>query len=254
MPRKYWLMFALAGALVNGSCNETTVKPDENEHAVGKPGFVHHPAPEGRDMSAPFSALNCPKSDYGNGFKPCGPLAQFGCSEISPLDKASSGMFAAFQPAYPLALCRIVADGRPEPKEGEYVSVRGGLLREYYRYVMAKDGKFALLKNKAAFQQQFLPLDDGFEALAYAQIMTPYFAAYNFRYDDNERYFVKTIEDSYAKPGGDGYDLLMYAYSVFGCGNHPTYAVKLHISKAGKITETGSQTKVSESKVEICAD
>jgi hypothetical protein len=253
--RKTSLSVALIAtlALSNAGCNDA-VKPDDTAQPTGKPSFVHHPEPPAKDLVAPFKALGCPKESYSSGIKPCGALEKFGCTSINLLEGEYAGVFTAFQPSYPIAMCQIVANGRPPLAEGEYVSSGGGLLQQYTRYIIAKDGKFALLKNKADFQHLFLPIDDGFEALAYARIMTPYMAAYGFQYNSNETYFVKSIEDSHAKPAGDGYDVLMYEHSIFGCGKHPTYAVKLHVSKDGKITELGSKTKISEGKMEMCVD
>jgi len=211
------------------------------------PCFVHHTPPDlSLDVSA-FEDVSCPQNEYG--YRVCdkeSPLYALGCRKlVNP-----SNLLGALEPPYPIIRCALA-----EATECEYTALAGGYQYKadgdcFYRvggmdawsvgYVVFREGAFTLLTTEEAFRALFAPIESADEALSYVLAVTGLDASYDLaglRYT----YFVDTIEDTHVERVQDGYLVYLFHQGHFGCGEHPTSSVVLHVTAQGQIEQVRTE-------------
>lgn len=182
--------------------------------------------------------------------------AALGCDEI----QAAPSLLGGLDPSYPVAVCQlspsqIKAEIQAEIEKGLYFFYTGGLLGNYVRYVILRDGAFRLLKSEQEFRAVYAPVETPEEALSYVLAVTGLSAAYGIAYDPAYKYEVATIEDTYVTSQPDGYKLHLYHDAVFGCGPHWTSTIEVHVSTEGIIQEMSRKPVFRDPNLdEVCID
>jgi hypothetical protein len=172
------------------------------------------------------------------------------CAEGHPISamcdtiERPSDLLGGLDPSYPIARCsyQLMREGVDNPFEDvEFIYYTGGLLPIGIRYVIVRDGEYALLATEADLAATFAPIESPEEALSYVLAARNLDAYYGLEYDSSLEYFVDRIEDTYVTETDDGYQVHLFFYQLFGCGPHNTYAVDVAVSTDGAITELGQQ-------------
>ncbi|MCC6500399.1 MAG: hypothetical protein IT313_09060 [Anaerolineales bacterium] len=209
---------------------------------TSKPKFINHPAP---DLAVSFEPFN-----------DTGALAALGCDEIYP----PSNLLGGLEPPYPIATCAIhpgegTAELQAEIESGQFIYYTGGLLGNFVRYVVHKDGEFVLLKTEDDFRKMFAPVESPDEALSYALAVRNLAAYYGIQYIQGYKYEVDTIEDTFVSSEADGYLVHLFYDQVFGCGPHWTSTVDAHVSVEGNVDEVGGEAIFRDPNLdELCVD
>ena len=185
-------------------------------------------------------------------------LADLGCSEI----QAASSMLGGLNPAYPIAVCAIqyrpdevTEELAAEIDSGQFFYYTGGLSGNYVRYVVYQEGEIVLLKTEEDLRKLFAPVESPEEALSFVLAAKNLSAAYGFQYDPAYVYDVDKIEDTYVRPDADGYLVHVFHDQPFGCGQHWTSEVDVHVSANGTIEErSGRQIFRDPGMDDVCVD
>jgi hypothetical protein len=211
------------------------------------PEFVNHDAPElAPDMSVFEAECGAPDAQgYVSCEPPSDPLGALGCDAIfGPLPDA----VGALDPAYPIAYCtarnanpdvdieRVWMNYAYQP-EGNYFYITGCRASQYVRFVIYKDGQFALVKTEDEFRELFAPIETEQEALGYVLAVTGLDDLYDLEYNADLEYFGDFLEDTHATTVADGYVVNLFQKEVCGCGPHPTYAVSFHVTSEGYVKQ-----------------
>jgi len=212
-----------------------------------QPKVINHDMPVFSVSFNKFQEVACSLDE--NGYLNCGeghPLTALECDEIFE----PPSLFGGLDPAYPIAMCQIDViygnssdETKAEIDAGEYFYYEGGLSGKYIRYVIFRNDEFFLLKSETEFRDVYAPIESPDEALSYVLAVTNLSAAYGIVVYPEYKYDVDTIEDTFVTATSDGYDLLLYSDSPYGCGPHWTSAVTVHVSGEGVIQEL-SRTNV----------
>lgn len=68
-------------------------------------------------------------------------------------------------------------------------------------------------------------------------------------------YLSSVVEDSFARPEGEGYVVRLYSYALFGCGPHVTSAVDYYVSHAGEFERRAQEAVFKDPKMDnLCVD
>ena len=212
-----------------------------------QPKVINHNPPSLSVSFSKFQEVACPLDE--NGYLNCGsdhPLSALDCDDIF----APPSLFGGLDPSYPIAICQIDAnygnssdETKAEIDAGEYFYYEGGLSGKYIRYVIFRNDEFLLLKSEKDFRDVYAPIESPEEALSYVLAVTNLSASYGIVVYPEYKYEVNTIEDTFVTTTTDGFDLLLYAYTAYGCGPHWTSAVLVHVSGEG-ISQELSRTNV----------
>jgi hypothetical protein len=201
-------------------------------------GVENHPSPTLPSVdTAPFESAGCSLDEYGSWTCPeDGPLASLGCDELHQAKEMLGGL----DPATPLAECWYYPTNHPGGEQDPFQAPRlynhGCLLPVYVRYVIFRDGQFALIEDQEALRAAFTPIDSPQEALSYALASTRLEAYFDLRRQIGYRYLADQLEDTHVVESGDGYAINLYYYQVCGCGPHTTSIVDVQISREGEMT------------------
>lgn len=230
----------------------TSLPPEE------RPTFTNHPAPPGVPLDfTPFLERGCSEgNERSRSCEPGDPLYELGCDWVTP----PNSLLGYLDPQVPLAWCG--ADDYMMTPEQEAIWAEGGVMRAYQgldlylqRFVIFRDGKFQLIRSPEEFQAFFAPIESAEEALSYALAVTYNEARYNMQYDPWWEYEVAVVEDSYVSPVDDGYQLLLYYQRATGCGPFPYYAVPVHVTFDGTVTEGERLNSFRDTRDDnLCAD
>ncbi len=258
-------LFALAFFLVLNACAVApraltpSAEATPTRVAVSTPGvgpkFINHTPPPYTVNMTPFQNVKCPPPGNASGeCDPNNPLASFGCDEI----QKPSDALGALNPSFPIVLCFVVPARRPdhqEPPPGSYLYRQGGLLGMYARYLIQRDNEFQVLQTPEELKNTFAPIESPDEALAYAIAVKGLDAVYGLKYEPGYAYSVDVIEDSFARPDGDGYVVRLFHFRMFGCGPHEMVAFDLRVSRDGTIQDVAQQAMYRDPKMDgLCID
>lgn len=202
--------------------------------------IVNHPKPDLKVDFSPFEEMGCPRNQ--SGYLNCqedSSLYGLGCDFIRPASEFLGGL----TPAYPLAVCIYRPYIHPELTDryslpdGEYFFNEGGTMPDLVRYVILVDGSFKLIKNPDEFRAVFSPVDSQEEALSFSLVMKNLYATYGREVDQKLDYYVKVLEDTHVEKVNDDYVVHVFAYQLFGCGPHNTYAIDMKVTVDGFVEE-----------------
>ncbi|MCL1467650.1 hypothetical protein [Argonema galeatum] len=215
------------------------------------PEIVNHPKPQLELDITPFRQAGCIVNEYdGLDCDPQGPAVAFGCNRLNK----PSDLLGGLKPPLPLVLCKQIPS-RSQPEPGDYFYRTGGLLPNYIRYIVFRDGKFKLVKNLAEFKKIFAPIESAEEALSYILAVKNLDAYYGQKANPDYEYFVDKIEDTHIVKTAQGYLMNLYEKRVFGCGPHPISVVNVLVTTGGNIREV-SRKEVYKNPAEdmLCVD
>ena len=215
------------------------------------PQVVNYPKPNLQLDTAAFRRAGCTIERDDTVTCPWeSPVADLGCSRLNK----PSDLLAGLNPQLPLIQCRITST-RSQPNPRDYFYRTGGLLPNYIRYVVYKDGKFVLVKNQDEFKRIFAPIESANEALSYALAVKNLQAYYGQQANPDYEYFVDKIEDTHVVKNREGYSLNLYEKKVFGCGAHPISVVNVVVTPEGDVREV-SRKEVYKNPDEdnLCVD
>ncbi len=227
------------------------LQPKPTPSGTLRPTFINHPAPNFQSNVQPFKDVGCKLDPQGKLRCPPNnpPFDQLGCYEIVEGSPLFGGLGKS-----PLMLCTIEPDPDVQLKAGEYLynqSCRDGF---FVRYVIFKDGGFQLVKNTDQLKAAYAPIETPDEALSYALAATGFQALSGLK-DDNMRYLLPQIEDTYVQTGKDSFTINLYSYALCGCGPHATSLVMVTVSTNGDLTIGTPQPAWEDpSKDDLCVD
>lgn len=233
--------------------DQPTLVPSTHEGT--RPTFVNHPRPAGTVNFSVFENAGCAADSGGHlSCEPTSPLGALGCDEIA----APSDLASALVPNDPIALCFVVPfrrSDRTEPEPDTYFYRAGGLIGQYARLVIWRNNRFELVQTFEELAEAFAPIESPAEALALALAATPFTAEYGLRYEPELEYLADTIEDTFAKPEGDGYLVQLFSFAFFGCGPHATSSIELHVARDGTIEQIATRPLFNDPKMDgLCVD
>ncbi len=196
------------------------------------PALIQHDPPEMPAVDiGPFLEADCQADDYGYLACPAGsPPAALECSYL----RAPDALLGGLQPAYPLVQCQLGYDKYPAGSESYIIEV-GCLDHRWVQYVIFRGGGYQTLANFADFQASFAPVESQQEALSYALATTGLRAYFDLETPQNYRYEVEQIEETFVEQTDQGYRVLLFDYSVCGCGPHMFKAVTVNVTSDGGI-------------------
>ncbi|MFB2922466.1 hypothetical protein [Aerosakkonema funiforme] len=215
------------------------------------PEVVNYPKPQLEMNINPFLEAGCSMDEYDAlDCAPQAPVLAFGCNRLSKPDDLLGGL----KPPLPLLFCKLTPS-RSLPAPADYFYRTGGLLPNYIRYIVFRNGKFQLVKNLAEFKKLFAPIESTEEALSYALAVKNLQAYYGQQANPSYEYFVDKIEDTNVVKTPQGYLINLYEKRVFGCGPHPISVVNVLVTSAGNIREV-SRKEVYKNPAEdsLCVD
>lgn len=219
------------------------------------PKVTDYPSPDLTVDFTPFEQAGCQKDDYGWIRCPQGSaLSEMGCDTL----QKASDLLGGLQPADPIAVCVV-----RQPDEMDYetfyqlesVYRSGGLFPTLYRYAIWREGQFIILENQQAMREAYAPIESPEEALSYALALTNLDAYFDLQTQRGWRYFTGTLEETHVVETSQGYEINLFQYRLFGCGPHPTFEVKVRVTREGDL-ETGEMQKLYENPEEdgLCVD
>lgn len=223
--------------------------------AVIAPTFVNHEPPALALDWTIFENAGCTVDSNNRRFCDAkSELGALGCDEIAkPAD-----LLAALEPKYPIAMCFVEPYLHPdhqEPPQGSYLYRRGGLLGMYARLVIRRDDKFEIIHTVEELTKVYAPIASPEEALAYAVAATGLVAEYGIKQEPEYVYLTDVIEDTFAKPEGDGYLVHLFSYQFFGCGPHPTSSLDFHVKSDGALEVKARQELFKDPRLDgLCVD
>ncbi|MCC6299788.1 MAG: hypothetical protein IT314_10850 [Anaerolineales bacterium] len=209
-----------------------------------KPKFINHPAP---NLNVSFDVFSGEV-----------PRAALGCDEMQP----TSNLLGGLEPSYPIAICVIYNDPTGHSAEltaeietGQFFYYTGGLVGDYVRYVIHRNGEFVLLKTEEDFREVFAPIASPEEALSYVLAVRNLSAYYGLEYLPGYEYEVGTIEDTYVSQEAGSYRVRLFYDQVFGCGPHWTSAVDVRVFVEGAVEEISREAIFRDPNLdEVCVD
>ncbi|MBN1267765.1 MAG: hypothetical protein JXA25_19900 [Anaerolineales bacterium] len=169
-------------------------------------------------------------------------MAALGCDYIKKL----SGVYAGFEPSYPIAEC-IVSPSSPEEleevlAEGRYIHSDGGFFPIFMSYVIYRDGQFKRIGTRDEFKTMFTPITTPEEALGYALVLRNRLSVrYGLEYNPQYEYFVEEIEDTHVEEIDGGYLVHLFFYNPLGCGPHETSEVVVEVTTRGDVQDVYSE-------------
>jgi hypothetical protein len=246
--RKQPPVFAIILVLAAASCQ--SINP-------ARPQVTNHPAPQIPPLSmATFEDAGCTPDEFGRWECPDeSAITTLGCDSLDEPDE----LLGALNPTYPVARCLYFPiqnqQDNPNALDEPRVFNEGCLLPIYVRYVISRDGQFALINTSDELKEVYAPIESADEALSYALAATGLEAKYGLQREPGYRYFQDTLEDTFVAEQNGGFEVLLYHYQVCGCGPHTTSVVRLQVTREGAIQEI-SNNPVYEDPAEdgLCVD
>jgi len=224
----------------------------------GQVQVVDHPKPDLEVDFSPFEEAGCPLGQ--SGYRKCledSPLYSLGCDFIQPASELLGGL----TPVYPIAKCLYRPYDHPEVSdpysipESEYIYRSGGLNPELVRYLIQMDGEFKIIKNPDDFRATFSPVETQNEALSFSLALMNVYASYDWEVDKQFHYYVKELEDTFVEKVNDDYVVHAFAYQLFGCGPHYTYAFDIKVTGDGQVEEITREKLFNDpDKDDLCVD
>lgn len=208
-----------------------TAQPTPIDHTefVTPNKIINHARPDLTIDDKILIALDCPLLEGDDGdIRYCWPAPRktpfFGCTSVMTPDSLLGGL----NPSYPMAECGTT---------NQYVYQSGCLIPRGISYVIEYKGKYKLIDSFPEFKAIFAPIETESEALSYALATTGYTALYGMEFSREYEYYVEQLEDTHVENNGEEYIAHLYEYGLCGCGQHPTYAVDVAISRQGDVRE-----------------
>jgi hypothetical protein len=197
--------------------------------------IIQHPKPPIGVNATLYSLSNC--YDEVN-YRVCSknsPLGRLGCSRIYSAPETMGGL----TPALPILLCSPAnpASGTTLPAH-DFVFNAGCREPLYMRYVVWKDGKYLVVRNRAELRSLYAPIESADEALGYAIAATGYTPLYSIPINKSFRFYSKRIEDSRVDETGIGYQVHLFSHNRCGCGPHPYNSIVVTVERDGTIQES----------------
>lgn len=251
-PRTAILILA---ALVLLGCNLSSLpflQAQPTPAGTIRPRFTNHPAPTLKADYKSFEAAGCKADEQGSLRCPPNlpPFDQFGCFELAQ----APGLLGGLKPAAPLMICTVEPQPDAKVDPNSYIYQKGCLQPIDVRYVAYLNGQFRLIKNLAELKQAFGPIESPEEALSYALAATGFQAYYGLK-DENYRYRVAQVEDTFVLPQGSGFDVLLYEYDLCGCGPHATNTRLVRMTAGGDLDVNDPQPVWEDpAQDDLCVD
>lgn len=223
------VVFKSQYALPDGLWRGDPVRPVFGPHL-----FVNHEKPRPQEPPL-YAEWGCAPGD-DVGLVTCAkdsPITALGCQLI-----AAPPDVAAFlsNKAEPVVSCALVALNESNEEAGfGHIMCSGGV---GWSYVFEVDGEMIVADSLADMQALFAPIETPEEALAYASLVADEHARFEFPLAaPNIVYYERVIEDSYARPEGDNFRVLLHKTNYCGCGtSDDTFQVEIIVSPDGALT------------------
>ena len=120
--------------------------------------------------------------------------------------------------------------------------------------VQTKKG-LILLDTREKFRKMFAPLTDEQEAMSFVAFLTETQPRYDIERDPTYRNYTSRFPSAYAYRIRDGYIVLLHRKDFYGCGPHPYYYMKYHVTRKGQITELESVKMYEDPREDnLCVD
>ena len=130
-----------------------------------------------------------------------------------------------------------------------------GFLKTWKSLAVQTKKGLVILDTREKFQKVFAPITDEQEAMSFVAFLTETQPRYDIERDPTYRNYTSRFPSAYAYRIRDGYIVLLHRKDFYGCGPHPYYYLRFHVTKKGQITELESVKMYEDPREDnLCVD